>query len=116
MNFNRMPPHELMALYYEMEDRLLWNWKAPIVNDFFVMIFYGILKKLCAAWCGDTQGSLQNDLICGEGGIESTVPTRLLLQLADMAQRTPALKTLIIEETSEDLVKRIPADKRFDRS
>ena len=76
-----MAPHELQSLYYEMEDALLWNWKAPIINDFFVMIFYGVLKKLCESWCGDETGSLQNELICGEGGVESAAPVKMLLQL-----------------------------------
>ncbi|HEY9421710.1 MAG TPA: PEP/pyruvate-binding domain-containing protein, partial [Thermoanaerobaculia bacterium] len=74
LDFRAMPPHELEALYRQMEEKLLWEWKAPIINDFFVMVFYGTLKKLCASWCGDESGSLQNDLICGEGGIESTEP------------------------------------------
>ena len=42
---------QLIALYDEFEDRVLWHWRAPIINDFFVMIFYGVLKKLSAQWC-----------------------------------------------------------------
>ena len=89
MDFRAMPPHELAALYREMEEKLLWEWKAPIINDFFVMIFYGTLKKLCVSWCGDESGSLQNDLICGEGGIESTEPTKMLLALAAAGPARP---------------------------
>ena len=54
--FPQDAPHELAALYVEMEEKLLWEWKAPIVNDFFVMVFYGTLKRLCASWCGDESG------------------------------------------------------------
>ena len=97
MDFRAMPPHELAALYREMEEKLLWEWKAPIINDFFVMIFYGTLKKLCVSWCGDESGSLQNDLICGEGGIESTEPTKMLLALAAQARRNPELRQLLLE-------------------
>ena len=92
MDFRAMPPHELAALYREMEEKLLWEWKAPIINDFFVMVFYGTLKKLCVSWCGDESGSLQNDLICGEGGIESTEPTKMLLALAAEARQQPELR------------------------
>ncbi len=113
MDFDRKSPHELMAIYREMEDSLLWNWKAPIINDFFVMIFYGILKTLCVKWCGDQKGSLQNDLICGEGGIESTQPTKLLLSLATMAQANPRLRDLILREPAETLVKTIPSNPEF---
>lgn len=113
LNFREKKPHELMAIYRDMEDRLLWNWKAPIINDFFVMIFYGTLKKLCQRWCGDTQGSLQNDLICGEGGIESTEPTRMLIELASIAAKTPGLKALIIATPAAEAAKEIPDDSRF---
>jgi pyruvate,water dikinase len=106
-------PHELMALYDEMEDKLLWNWKAPIINDFFVMIFYGTLRKLCSSWCGDASGSLQNDLICGEGGIESTEPTKMLLRLAALADRIPELRDLILRGSPEELATGVPTDPRF---
>ena len=46
IDFDGKAPHQLQSLYYEMEEALLWDWKAPIINDFFVMVFYGMLKKL----------------------------------------------------------------------
>ncbi len=109
LDFRTMAPHELGALYREMEEKLLWQWKAPIINDFFVMVFYGTLKKLCANWCGDEAGSLQNDLIVGEGGIESTEPTRMLLRLAAQAREMPELRQLLLERSPEDLVPEVPA-------
>jgi rifampicin phosphotransferase len=113
MDFRAMAPHELAALYRKMEDELLWEWKAPIINDFFVMVFYGTLKKLCASWCGDESGSLQNDLICGEGGIESTEPTKMLLAIAAEARQQPELRALLLEKRPEDLAREIPTDPRF---
>jgi rifampicin phosphotransferase len=113
VDLNALAPHELLALYREMEEKLLWQWQAPIVNDFFVMVFYGTLKRLCTAWCGDAAGSLQNDLICGEGGIESTEPARRLLALAAAARRDPELAALLLEKTPEALAVEIPADPRW---
>ncbi|MBM4142528.1 MAG: phosphoenolpyruvate synthase [Lentisphaerae bacterium] len=113
MDFDALQPHELMAVYREMETRLLWNWRAPIVNDFYVMIFYGTLKKLCAKWCGDDKGSLQNDLICGEGGIESTEPTRRLLRLARAAQQDPELQRLIRDEAGGQAHATVMGEPRF---
>jgi pyruvate,water dikinase len=113
LNFRAMAPHELAALYREMEDKLLWEWKAPIINDFFVMVFYGTLKKLCTSWCGDEAGTLQNDLIAGEGGIESTEPTKLLLRLAAEARQDPELRRLLLDRSPEELAALIPADPRY---
>ena len=92
MDFPQLPPHELKSLYHEMEDALLWNWKAPIINDFYVMIYYGLLKKLCEKWARDESGALQNELICGEGGVESAEPAKMLLRMAGVAASHPELR------------------------
>ena len=67
-------PDELVAHYRDLRDRLLLHWDAPLVNDFFAMIFYGVLRKLTQSWCGDREGTLQNDLISGQGGLVSAEP------------------------------------------
>ena len=38
---------ELMQLYISFEDTLLNEWKAPLLNDFFAMIWFGLLQKRC---------------------------------------------------------------------
>jgi phosphohistidine swiveling domain-containing protein len=113
MDFAAKRPDELMSIYHDMEEKLLWQWKPPIINDFFVMIFYGTLKKLCGSWCGDKDGTLQNDLICGEGGIESTQPTKMLIELAGIARRTPGLGELIANEKSADLLVQVQAKDAY---
>ncbi len=112
MNFRTTPPHELLSIYREMENKLLWNWQAPIVNDFYVMINYGLLKKISRDWCGDDTQSLQNDLICGNGDIESTEPTRMLMQLALQIRMNPKLTTLFNETTPARLAEILPGDPR----
>ncbi|HEX7150058.1 MAG TPA: PEP/pyruvate-binding domain-containing protein [Thermoanaerobaculia bacterium] len=102
-------PDELMNLYREFEDRVLWTWRPPIINDFFVMIFYGTLKKLCAKWCGDESGSLQNDLLTGEGGIESAEPAKMLLRLASSAKKDAALVEAIRGDDALTRIRDFPA-------
>lgn len=113
LEFRSLAPRELKKLYTEMEDALLWNWKAPIINDFYVMVNYGLLKHLCRKWTGDTTGALQNDLICGEGGVESAEPAKLLLRLAAVAIDQPELKHMIETTPLEDVAGRVQDDPRF---
>jgi pyruvate,water dikinase len=75
-------PDELAAHFRELERRLLLKWDAPLVNDFFAMIFYGVARKLTANWCGDADGTLQNDLLCAEGGMISAEPAKRVRELA----------------------------------
>lgn len=113
IDFCRLKPHELHELYIRMEDTLLWNWKAPIINDFYVMVNYGILKKLCESWCGDDSGTLQNGLVCGEKEIESAEPAKLLLELVAKARRNPSLLDLILHAPEHDLPQLVAHDDRF---
>jgi pyruvate,water dikinase len=84
-------PDELTAHYRDLRSRLLLEWDAPLVNDFFAMVFYGFLRHLVTRWCGDRSGTLQNDLVGGEGGMVSAEPAILLQRLAQLAARSPAL-------------------------
>nr|MBA2602978.1 phosphoenolpyruvate synthase [Acidobacteriota bacterium] len=77
-------PDELVAHYRALRGQLLLKWAAPLVNDFFAMIFYGVLRKLVVKWC-DADGTLQNDLIGGEGGIVSAEPAVRMQRMARLA-------------------------------
>ncbi len=114
LEFDQLPPHEIMRLYAEMEETLLWNWKAPIINDFYVMIYYGLLKRFSQQWCHDPTGALQNDLICGEGGVESAEPARMLLRLASIASHSEKLRSEIVDVQLETLPERIKSNPEFD--
>lgn len=113
MDFSEYPPHQLKALYHEMEDALLWNWKAPIINDFYVMIYFGLLRKFCQDWAHDETGALQNDLICGEGGVESAEPAKMLLRLASSAIHNEPLKQTIFSEPLEEVPAKVQANPEF---
>lgn len=90
-DLNRMRPDELVTYYRSLERSLLTRWDAPLINDFLAMIFYGVLRKLAAAWCGDTAGTLQNDLLCGEGGMISAEPAARVCEMAAVAAGSPEL-------------------------
>ena len=49
-DLSELSPMELLDVYSELERKLLWRWSTPIVNDFFVMIFHGVLRSLCTKW------------------------------------------------------------------
>ena len=84
-------PDQLVAYYRDIEAKLLTHWDAPLVNDFFAMIFYGLLGNLTRKWCGDPEGTLQNDLLCGEGGMVSAEPAVRVRALAELAAKHPTL-------------------------
>jgi pyruvate,water dikinase len=90
-------PDELVAYYRDLETQLLTRWDAPLVNDFFAMIFYGLLGKLTRKWCGDPEGTLQNDLLCGEGGMVSAEPAARVRAMAEVAAKHPTLMAALCD-------------------
>ena len=92
---SEMAGDELIALYRDLERRLLKKWDAPLVNDFFAMIFYGILSSLCKKWAGDETGTLQNDLLLDSGDIISAEPPRRIIAMAAIAAKQPELPQLL---------------------
>ncbi len=92
-----MTAEELSTYFLALERKLLTRWDAPLLNDFFAMIFYGVLRRLTAKWIGDTEGTLQNDLLCGEGGMISAEPAERICQMAAVASTHPALAKRLCE-------------------
>jgi rifampicin phosphotransferase len=80
---------DLVRLYRRLEDELLLHWRAPLVNDFFAMIHFGLLCRLIERWVPEAPPTLANDLLCGEGGIISTEPARRVMALARHVVESP---------------------------
>lgn len=96
-SLEQMRADELAAHYRGIERQLLTRWDAPLVNDFFAMIFHGLLRRLCETWCASPDGALANELIRDEGGIISAEPARRLKELAALATARPELMRALSE-------------------
>lgn len=101
-DWEKLSLHDLREQFDEMVQRFLLNWQAPLATDFACMHALKGLEKLTARYGLDDEGAgFQNDLLCGEGGIESTEPTRLLMLMAEDARKDAKLRAAL-EETPDD--------------
>jgi pyruvate,water dikinase len=96
-------PMDLLDIYGDLERRLLWAWSTPIVNDFFVMIFNGVLRKLCVKWNDDGE-DLHNALLAGEGGLLSAAPALEGLALAAKIRERTDWRVLFESGLSDEAV------------
>ena len=103
-DYSEMEAHRIWADYRELEHRLLWHWKAPIINDFLCMVHYGIFKKLTTKWLSHLGDTFYNDLLAGNGNLESAEPTKRLIKLSGEIVATPGLKELLFATANEDLL------------
>lgn len=94
-------PDDLLALYRRLEDELLRHWQPPLVNDFFAMIWFGVLGRLVERWLPGEPPALVNDLLAGEGGMISTEPARRLMALAGRVAASPELGALFDREPDD---------------
>ncbi|WP_367872376.1 PEP/pyruvate-binding domain-containing protein [Luteolibacter sp. Populi] len=92
-----MSGEDLVLHYRDLERQLLKRWDAPLVNDFFAMIYYGVLRSLCGKWAGDKDGTLQNELLAHTGGIISAEPPRRIIRMAKLAAEVPGLPAPLMD-------------------
>lgn len=107
-DFKKLSIKELIQFYQDLSETILQRWQAPIINDCLCMIFFGLLKKLTCAWVKSDDPSLQNDLLCGEGGLESAEPTKMLMKIAGLIDAGDAdFRKWFLEKASLDGMKGI---------
>ncbi len=87
----------LCSHYHDLEKQLLTRWDAPLVNDFFAMIFHGVLRKLTVKWCHDQDNTLHNDLLCGEGGMISAEPAQRVRTMAQLLSDDATMIQILCE-------------------
>jgi pyruvate,water dikinase len=103
IDYTRLSSDAIFAHYLAMDREMLSHWKAPIINDFLTMVHFGALRKLTAAWLADLDANVQNDLLAGEGNLESAEPTRALIRLAAEVAAVADLRRLVEATPPEDL-------------
>ncbi|MCA6063366.1 phosphoenolpyruvate synthase [Thalassolituus marinus] len=94
---------ELVQLTRYLDEQLLKNWTTPILNDFYVMMMNGKVHRQLSGLGIEHIETVQNQLLSGEEGIESTEPTKWILALCDDLRRMPELQDVILSLPAEQL-------------
>ncbi len=102
IDYGRLPADKIYEHYQALERELLWKWHAPIINDFLCMVHYGIFQKLTRKWLSHLGEGFNNDLLAGNGNLESAEPTKRLIVMSGYVAKKPKLKELILA-TPNDL-------------
>ena len=110
---SKMQLDELASYYLGLQNKLLAHWDAPLVNDFFAMIFHGALRKLTLRWLGDESGMLANDLIRGQNGMVSTEPAARVRNLARIAAGDAEFVRILCEAPTDEAVRAMQSHAEF---
>ncbi len=82
-DFSGYTLQEIWADYSLFERLMVQEWKAPLSNDFFAMVYFGLLQKQCATLLSN-HPQLHNQLLAGSDDIVTTQPLKQLPKLAAM--------------------------------
>jgi pyruvate,water dikinase len=96
-NFAEQPLNEILNDYHRFEALMVEKWKAPLVNDFFAMIYFGLLHKLCTTYFPG-HPNLHNQLLATSGDIVTTEPIRRLPELVNALMDDPELKQSLLNK------------------
>jgi phosphoenolpyruvate synthase/pyruvate phosphate dikinase len=103
INYADKSTHELMQLYLDFEMTLLNEWKAPLLNDFFAMIWFGLLQKSCKRYNTGKNPNIHNDLLCGSNDIISIQPIHRSIALSEQILADEKLKQIFLHENEQQI-------------
>jgi pyruvate,water dikinase len=106
-------PDELITYYLTVERQLITRWDAPLVNDFFAMIFYGLLRQMTQTWGGDRTGTAHHALLSQTSGIISAEPAHQIRHLATLANPHPDLVMQLCQGSLDELEAFMPRYPAF---
>lgn len=105
---------ELMQSMDRLKEQLMMNWHTPIINDFYVMMMNGKVHRWLERAGVENPVIVQNNLMSGEEGIESTEPTKFILRMCDYIRSRPELGEMIVNTGNQYLLSVIQSsDKKL---
>ncbi len=103
---------QIMKIYKMQETLLLKIWKAPLVNDFFAMIYFGLLKKKMVGLFGEGT-NIHNDLLIGDNTIITTKPAELIAGIVNKIYASEALYDLFKQQDRKGVWNQIYNNQAF---
>jgi rifampicin phosphotransferase len=103
INFAEKNANELMQLFIRFDNTLLNEWKAPLLNDFFAMIWFGLLQQKCEKYNLSTNPNIHNDLLCGSNDIISTQPIHRTIVITSEVLENESYKILFLNNDKNSI-------------
>jgi pyruvate,water dikinase len=113
IDYSALSTQEIAYHYRVFEQTLLKKWKAPLTNDFFAMIWFGVLQKQTAKLQIKHNPNLHNDLLCGSSDIISTEPIRLSLKLSTQIAAHNDSRSLFLENNAAEIWQKLQQEPGY---
>ena len=109
---------ELKKYYKFLENKFLKNWEIPIINDFLVMVWFGLSKKVAEKYIKENFEEVHNILIAQEGNdMISVEPSKYIMKMSSIIKKDKDLQNeikRIIAKTATDVsIENLTGNKEF---
>ncbi|HEY1045948.1 MAG TPA: PEP/pyruvate-binding domain-containing protein [Bacteroidia bacterium] len=102
LNIDTADAYSCMMAYNSFETILVKYWKAPLVNDFYAMIFYGTFQK----FLDRNKKYLEDDInayLSGTGKVITVEPAEWQADMCEYVKNDSSLKQLFFELSAEEI-------------
>lgn len=100
---------QLLADFDEVTAEALRHWRAPIMNDLFLMITNGLLRRLAGSWLGADAQRLVTAVLAGTNA-SSARAGRDLRRLAAEIEARPTWRQAALTSPADALLARLASD------
>ena len=109
---------DLKKYYKFLENKFLKNWEIPIINDFLVMVWFGLSKKAAEKYIKENFEEVHNILIAQEGSnMISVEPSKYIMKMSNIIKKDKDLQNEIkgiIEKAATDInIENLTRNKEF---
>ncbi len=99
---------ELIVMYKKLESSLSANWLAPVLNGFYAMILFALLKKfILKSNIHDKYPNFVNDILYSQGDIISVQIVREFQKITVELQQNQEIKNLILKNEAAEIYARL---------
>tara|TARA_B110000967_G_scaffold209944_1_gene268820 strand:+ start:809 stop:3370 length:2562 start_codon:yes stop_codon:yes gene_type:complete len=110
IDFKTKTSDEIIDLYNQFENKLLLKWKAPLINDFFAMIWFGMLEKKTQKHLPKNP-TIHNDLLCGSQDIISVEPIHRTIEICELISKNEECKLLFQNNNKKEIWEELKNEK-----
>lgn len=102
MDFTKMDSSSILEHYHFFEKSLLLKWKAPLINDLFAMIWFGLLQKQTEKHWPE-HSNIHNDLLCASKDIISVEPIHKSMAISSAVLENKKATELFLNHKADEI-------------
>lgn len=110
-DYQTIPAEKIAEDFDTLEKILVNEWKTPLTNDFFAMIYFGLLQKVSTPVGTNTH----NDLLCGSNDIISSEPARRIMEMVELISSDEKLNNTIKQNSPEKIIAQLNNYPKFEQ-